>query len=179
MATEPTRTAGLSERARERSLEAHQGQLDRAGRPYAEHPARVAQHLIDAGIDDEEILAAAYLHDTVEDEHLTPDQIRDEFGPRVAMLVSELTLPPGLQSGEDKHRALVDHATRMSPDAKLIKLADRLDNLSRIDDRPPERREPYARATLELLEALSPWPDQGVGLATQARAQAQSRLPAR
>ncbi|MFX8688973.1 HD domain-containing protein, partial [Acinetobacter baumannii] len=59
--------------------------------PYINHPIRVARILVDAGIEDDIILAAAILHDTVEDTETTLDELSARFGPEVAAIVAEMT----------------------------------------------------------------------------------------
>lgn len=160
----------LVRRAAQLCLQAHAGQARDGGKPYSEHPIAVAQTLRNRGITDAAVLAAAYLHDTVEDTDTTLDQLRRDFGSRVADLVDQLTLSEEEQSSfEVKVRALVEHAERMTPDAKLIKLADRLDNMRDLHTRPPEKQKRYAEATLKLLEGLSPWPKAGDTIADEIR----------
>ena len=152
-------SSDLIARARRLCMMAHAGQKRSGGHPYYTHPIAVAQIVRDAGIDDPEMIAAACLHDVVEDSPTTLDDISAQFGPRVAKLVDELTLPdePG-RTFERKHQQLAEHARVMSDDAKIIKIADRLHNMSEIEDRPAEKWPRYAAATEELLEALTPWP---------------------
>ncbi len=140
----------------------HAGHKRGGGQPYATHPFAVAALLREYGVTDPEVLAAAYLHDVVEDSDYTIEQIRKGFGQRVASLVHELTLDPEPDSFEEKHRMLAEHARKMSPDAKLIKLADRAHNLSDILEKPPHKRTRYAHATHALLKALKPWPDEAL-----------------
>ena len=166
----------LVRRARELSEEAHAGQTRKGDAlPYATHTAGVAQFLVEVGVTDPHVLAAAYLHDTVEDTDVTPDELRRDFGERVATLVRQMTLSPEEErSFEHKHASLARHARSMDDDTKLIKLADRLSNLNDLYGRPPAKRRRYARATLTLLEALLPWPTPGDDLARKILA----RLPA-
>lgn len=166
----------MVQRARALSEEAHAGQTRKGDQlPYATHPANVAQFLVEVGVTDAEVLAAAYLHDTVEDTDVTLDQLREGFSERVAHLVDQLTLDPEEERTFDhKHASLARHAREMEDDAKLIKLADRLSNLNDLHGRPPAKRGRYARATITLLAALLPWPAPGDELARKILA----RLPA-
>jgi phosphoribosylglycinamide formyltransferase-1 len=151
-------------------LEAHAGQRRDGGRPYSEHPISVAQTLRRRGVQDAAVIAAAYLHDTVEDTDVTTDDLRRQFGSTVADLVAQMTLSDQEQASFDvKTRALQEHARKMTPDARLIKLADRLDNLRDLHTRPPEKQKRYAEATLGLLDALSPWPPAGDAMAEEIR----------
>lgn len=100
---------------------AHKGQLRDGGEPYIIHPQQVAK-IVSCITDDEDLIAAAWLHDLIEDTDVTYHDIEEEFGTRVADLVHELTheLSP---RGNYFPRLL-------SRDAILIKFADRLSNLS-------------------------------------------------
>lgn len=108
--------------------------------PYVTHPIEVLLNLrFVGGVTDVEILCAAVLHDTVEGESLTLEQIETEFGVRVRSLVAELTrVEPsadqivGLKKDEIwqlRAGMLIDEVSKMSADAQLIKLADRLANV--------------------------------------------------
>lgn len=109
----------------------HRGQF-REGNlqlPYITHPIEVMLKLAHVGqVRDEELLCAALLHDLVEETMTTHEELRKKFGRRVADLVQELTRhdPEGSWI-ERAERQLLD-ATKMSPDAQIIKLADRLSN---------------------------------------------------
>lgn len=152
------------------AAEAHGEQQRDGGEPYANHPFNVARILVDRGVVDAGLIAAAYLHDTVEDTPVTRDALRQRFGSRVADLVSQMTLSPEEQKDfETKKRALLEHARKMTSDAKLIKLADRLDNMRDLHRRPPEKQGRYAEATIELLDALHPWPKTGDAIASEIR----------
>ncbi len=131
------------------------------GTPYASHVEGVAAILREHGVTDAVVLAAAYLHDVVEKTAVTSHQVRWAFGPAVAALVAELTLPhDAAMTGDQKHAALMAEATRLSDAARLIKLADRLDNVrhKRATLAAGPWRD-YVRATSELLKALKPWPN--------------------
>jgi (p)ppGpp synthase/HD superfamily hydrolase len=112
----------LLEHARSFATIAHEGQIRKDGKnPYIVHPERVVKILQNAGVVDKEVLAAAYLHDVLED---TKADI-SEFPERVQKLVRELTKPPGTK---DKNAYIAGFSGK-SLDAVLIKLADRYDNL--------------------------------------------------
>lgn len=82
------------------------------------------------------------------------------FGPEITGLVEELTnRGPAGRSFDEKQAALLEHARRMSRRAKLVKLADRWHNLHEMTAWPTWKQQRYARATLDLLETLRPWPD--------------------
>ncbi|CAG12472.1 unnamed protein product, partial [Tetraodon nigroviridis] len=97
--------------------------------PYINHPIGVARILShEGGVTDIEVLQAALLHDTIEDTDTTPAELQATFGPVVARIVQEVTDDKSLPKQERKRRQ-VEHAPHCSPQAKLVKLADKLYNL--------------------------------------------------
>ncbi|HEV2317054.1 MAG TPA: HD domain-containing protein [Thermoplasmata archaeon] len=138
---------------------AHGGQLRKDGRtPYVVHPVSVLRHLSsDLGVQDRELLIAALLHDLLEDTPTTPAQIERDFGPRVLGLVRELTIPPQFHGPSvpdaNKTRRILEDAARMSPEALLIKLCDRWDNLGDMANTSwsPAKRRNYRAQTRKLL----------------------------
>jgi (p)ppGpp synthase/HD superfamily hydrolase len=109
------------------AAELHTGQVRDEGQPYILHPLRVAVHLRLHGCHDPTLLAAALLHDTLEDTPITEAELAARFGPRVAALVWAAT-KPALR----RRRAAAAYlavAGASEREADLIKLADRLDNL--------------------------------------------------
>jgi guanosine-3',5'-bis(diphosphate) 3'-pyrophosphohydrolase len=107
---------------------AHRGQRRKDNRAFIAHPVRVARLLAARGYD-EEVVAAALLHDVVEDTAVTLDEVRERFGARVAQLVACVTEDPGLPTGERK-RAYRE-GLRRSPDAaRAICAADKVCNAS-------------------------------------------------
>lgn len=115
------------------ATEAHKGQYRKGTkRPYIVHPLEVGK-IVSAMTEDEEIISAAILHDTIEDcEEVTEDVLRREFGKRVAELV--------LQESEDKSKtwmerksATIRHLQSASREHKMIALADKLSNMRDID----------------------------------------------
>ena len=105
--------------------------------PYINHPLGVARILTEeAGVVDADVLAAAILHDTVEDTETTPDDLRSEFGESVASIVAEVTDDKSLSKVERK-KAQIAHAPHLSREACLVKLADKLNNLRDLAVRPP------------------------------------------
>ncbi len=161
---------------------AHRGQCkQRSGKPLAEHTAAVAARLQqEAGVTDPEVLAAAHLHDVLEDTAAGPFQLRRAFGTGVAELVEQLTVPPQAQrDARLKTQAIAQIAATMSEPARLIKLADRLDNLQDLHQRPPEQQQQKAAATSQLLKALEPIPAAGVAMARSIRSLIEPYLSAR
>ncbi len=106
-------------------ISAHEGQTRYGGKPYSVHPIDVVETLEFMGIKNDDIICAGYLHDVLEDTTYTPDMIRANFGDGVLSIVNELTFPPDV-SDEDYWKK----CDAMSSDAKLVKMADILSNLS-------------------------------------------------
>lgn len=115
---------GLIEHVEAFAAAAHEGQTDKAGQPYITHPRRVAAAVAAAGLD-EEAVAAAWLHDVVEDCDVTLDEIEAEFGPQVAHLVGLLTRTPDMDKDAYYRRLRDDEDQR----GLVIKKADIADNL--------------------------------------------------
>jgi GTP diphosphokinase / guanosine-3',5'-bis(diphosphate) 3'-diphosphatase len=106
--------------------------------PYINHPLSLADILArEGGVEDAAILAAALLHDTVEDTETTFEELEDCFGPRVAGIVAEETDDKSLPKQERK-QLQVAKAHSKSPGAKLVKLADKISNLRDILAAPPD-----------------------------------------
>ena len=101
---------------------------DPRGSPYINHPIAVAAELADSGVTDSEVLAAALLHDTLEDTWATPEEVESEFGSSVLRLVEAVTDDPDL-SGPEKKRRQAERAPHLPPGARLIKLADKICNV--------------------------------------------------
>lgn len=120
------------------AVDKHKNQLDDQGLPYIAHLEQVARILTDVTIDPE-IIAAGILHDTLEDTETTYDELVTEFGTRIADLVNEVTH----EGTNDNHGYYFPRLH--SHDAILIKFADRLSNLSRIDHWPLKRRQQYLK----------------------------------
>ena len=119
-----------------------------AGEPYINHPIAVAHLIASVGrVTDSLTLAAALLHDTVEDTDATIEDIEREFGAEVRAIVAELTDDKSLPSAERKRLQIVN-APNASRRAKIIKLADKSVNVADITTDPPphwpiERRRAY------------------------------------
>jgi (p)ppGpp synthase/HD superfamily hydrolase len=176
----------LVARARELAIRLHDEakQTRSDGAPYWTHPQRVAATLEKHGLPPA-VVAAAWLHDVPED--CTPDlagceamlaRIAGEFGPDVASLVREVTnFATPDETMEQKQARLREHAKHMSPHAKWIKLADRLDNVSGMQGWADSKKRRYADATMLLLAALKPLPpgSESTAAAIEAAARAVSQ----
>ena len=144
--------------AQEICVYAHSGQLRDDGKAYKTHPIAVARLLFcDFGIKDDETLAAAYLHDVLEDTDVTLEFLKEKVGDEVANIVAELTNKGHKgRTRKEKQDSLIKKAKTMSGKAKLIKLADRLHNVTEMTVWNIERQKRYAMETYELLHALAP-----------------------
>jgi (p)ppGpp synthase/HD superfamily hydrolase len=116
--------------------------------PYINHPIEVAELLARiGGVRDVEVLAAAILHDTIEDTETSPEELERAFGARVRSLVVEVTDDKSLPKAERK-RLQREHAPHLSQGAKQIKLCDKISNVREVGASPPdgwslERRTDY------------------------------------
>ena len=114
-----------------------QRRKDKEVSPYINHPISVAKIISEIGnIEDPEVLAAALLHDTIEDTETTVDELIDNFGERVCSLVQEVTDDKSLPKMERKQRQ-IEHAKEISEGAALIKLGDKISNVTDITNTPP------------------------------------------
>src|SRR5215207_4825071 len=150
---------GLIEQAFEVARVAHADQVRRSGEPYIAHPLGVAMILADLGLDDVTI-AAALLHDAVEDTTVTDEDLQERFGPDVAAIVDGVTKLDRLQfdSKEEQQAAtLRKMLVAMAKDIRvlLIKLADRLHNMRTISSLPEAKQQRIARETLDIYAPLA------------------------
>ena len=136
-----------------------QRRKDLAASPYINHPIALANVLAnEAGIDDERVLIAAVLHDTVEDTETAEQELVKEFGHEIAGIVLEVTDDKALPKAERK-RLQVEHAGTISRRAKLVKLADKICNLRDLANSPPadwplQRRRDYFDWAKEVVDGL-------------------------
>ena len=153
----PKGDLAIIERAYQVAKDKHEGQKRRSGEPYITHPLAVAQILAEMGLGPRAI-AAALLHDTVEDTGYALSELSSEFGDEVAMLVDGVTKLDKVKYGESAQAETVRKMiVAMSKDIRvlLIKLADRLHNARTWGFVPPEKAEPKARETLEIYAPLA------------------------
>ena len=136
MANKPMNTE-LLDRAIIFAVRAHAGTERRGkGYPYIVHPLEAVE-IVATMTADQELLAAAALHDTVEDTDVTVEQIRSEFGDRVADLVASESddMPSGVSEEDSWHvrkQAAIDRLAKASGDAKIVALGDKLSNMRAI-----------------------------------------------
>ncbi len=153
----PKADLGLIERAYTVAERAHEGQKRKSGEPYITHPIAVAQILADLGIGSKTV-AAALLHDTVEDTAYTLDQVRADFGDEIAMLVDGVTKLDKVKYGDSTQAETVRKMiVAMSKDIRvlIIKLADRLHNARTWGFVPAESAARKATETLEIYAPLA------------------------
>ena len=131
--------------------------------PYINHPIAVANVLAnEAGITDPTILAAALLHDTIEDTDTTAGELVAEFGPRIAAIVVEVTDDKDLDKPVRK-QLQIEHAATLSRPAQLVKIADKICNIRDMSGSPPvdwsfERRVEYfawAKRVVDQMRGVS------------------------
>lgn len=148
----------LIERAKDYATKAHQ-RIDQrrkySKQPYHVHLEAVAK-LVAGVSDDAEVIAAAWLHDTVEDTPATLDDIEAHFGSSVAELVEELTDVSMPSDGNRARRKALDcrHTAQASPRAKMVKLADLIDNCRDITRHDPRFARVYLTEMAALLKVL-------------------------
>jgi guanosine-3',5'-bis(diphosphate) 3'-pyrophosphohydrolase len=141
-----------------------QRRKDAVASPYINHPIALADILAnEARIDEERVLIAAILHDTIEDTETTAEELAQMFGAEIAGIVGEVSDDPALGKAERK-RLQVEHAGSLSRPAKLVKLADKIANLRDIAISPPpdwtlHRKQEYfdwAKAVIDGLRGVHP-----------------------
>lgn len=138
----------------------HRNQFRESGARYFEHLRATAIILIDElGVSDVDVIIAALLHDMLEDSFLlTPDRIKVTFGERVATLVSAVTKPKKsdqrFTSDHERHLWYFEKLKTASPEAKLIKLADRLQNMRTLDSCSLEKQSRKISETREVYIPL-------------------------
>lgn len=160
--TKPNETTNIRLRAVRFATRAHEGQTRKyTGEPYIIHPLMVALHVANYTHDDE-VIAAAVLHDVVEDCGVGVNELHGLFGARVANLVWWLTdqHPPG--NGMNRAARKDAEAVRLSfapPEAQLIKAIDLKDNLPSIVEHAPSFADTYLREKQKLIFMLKAVPD--------------------
>lgn len=127
------------------------------GEPYIVHPAEVVAILEAAGVDSPVVLAAAWMHDLLEDTMVERQSILRVFGPVVLSLVQQLTDVSRPEDGTRRHRKMLDrlHIARACPEAKSVKLADLISNTRSIVERDPKFARVYLAEKAELLRVLT------------------------
>ncbi len=154
-------TIGMILKAMRFSAEKHNDQRrkDSKSSPYINHPIEVAETLWTVGgVRDQALIAAAILHDTIEDTDATPEELGREFGGEVLNLVLEVTDDKSLPK-EVRKQLQIETAAHKSPRAKLLKLADKICNVKDIVNSPPadwplKRRQEYLLWTEKVIKGV-------------------------
>jgi guanosine-3',5'-bis(diphosphate) 3'-pyrophosphohydrolase len=136
-----------------------QRRKDAEASPYINHPIALARVLSnEAGMSETIVLSAALLHDTLEDTNTTEEELRARFGETVTGIVVEVTDDKSLE--KNMRKALqIEHAPRLSREAKLVKLADKICNLRDVAETPPaswslKRRQEYFDWAKQVVDGL-------------------------
>ena len=161
MKSRPDRDLALLLKALSFAAHKHRDQRrkDAEASPYINHPIALAEVLtVEGGVTDIDVLAAALLHDTIEDTATTFEELRGHFGARIADMVAEVTDDKDLPKAERK-RLQIEHAAGISPGAKRVKLADKICNLRDVAERPPaqwdlDRRREYFEWAKRVIDGL-------------------------
>ena len=158
--TEKAQSLSLLFKALAFSAEKHtkQRRKDIEESPYINHPIALANILAQRWVIDENVLCAAILHDTLEDTETTANELREHFGEKITSIVLEVTDDKSLEKSVRKQKQ-VEHAASISHEAKLVKLADKIANITDIINTPPadwssERKKDYfnwAKAVVDNL----------------------------
>ena len=137
----------------------NQRRKDADASPYINHPIALANVLAnEAGVRDVAVLWAAILHDTIEDTETTAVELEEAFGGHITSIVLEVTDDKSLEKHVRKQHQ-IDHAPHSSPEAKLVKLADKICNLRDILASPPsdwsiERKAAYFDWAEQVVSGL-------------------------
>ena len=156
----PSDDISMIEKAYRIADKAHANQKRKSGEPYIIHPLCVAIILADLEMD-KETLAAAILHDVVEDTVMTLDELKGEFGDEVALLVDGVTKLTQLSWSADKVELQAENLRKMflamAKDIRviLINLADRLHNMRTLQYQTPEKQKEKARETLDIYSPIA------------------------
>jgi GTP diphosphokinase / guanosine-3',5'-bis(diphosphate) 3'-diphosphatase len=136
-----------------------QRRKDAEASPYINHPIALADVLAnEAGVKDVIVLIAALLHDTIEDTDTTAEELKNQFGSAVAVIVVQVTDDKQLKKAERKRQQIL-HASSISDQAKLVKLADKICNLRDLTSSPPadwgiERKREYFDWAKEVVDQM-------------------------
>jgi len=155
----PFANTTLVERAYNYAIAMHEGQTRASGEPFVTHPIEVANILAEMELDIDSI-AAALLHDTVEDTDSTDAEIKEKFGEGIAMLVDGVTkldkIPYSTKEDEQVEN-LRKMFFAMAKDIRviLIKLADRMHNMRTLKSMPEHKQREKARETLEIYAPIA------------------------
>ena len=156
----PSANFDLIRSAFEFADKAHEGQLRKDNSPFVNHPLAVAQIVAEELHLDSESIAAALLHDTIEDTAATHEQIAELFSPTIANLVegvSKLTRVHYTSKAEEQMENLRKMLLAMSKDIRviLIKISDRLHNMRTMEYQTPEKQKQKSFETMEIYAPIA------------------------
>jgi len=154
-------STGLILKALRFSAEKHtdQRRKDASASPYINHPIQVVETLWSiGGVRDVNLLTAAILHDTIEDTNTTPEELEAEFGEEVLSLVLEVTDDKSLPK-QTRKQLQIEHSSHKSRKAKMLKIADKINNIQDIVKSPPaswtlERKQEYLLWSEKVVAGL-------------------------
>lgn len=156
----PSKDFSMVEKAYQVAYKAHEGQFRKSGEPYIIHPICVCIILAELELDKETVVAGM-LHDVVEDTVLTSEEIADEFGSEVSLLVDGVTKLTQLNYVADKVEVQAENLRKMflamAKDIRviMIKLADRLHNMRTMKYQTPEKQKEKSRETLDIYAPIA------------------------
>ena len=128
--------------------------------PYINHPISLLNILCnEVHITDIHVICSALLHDTVEDTEATAEELMIEFGQEISVIVMEVTDDKTITVRQKRKQLQIEHASSISDQAKLIKLADKISNLRDLAENPPatwslERRREYFDWAKQVIDQL-------------------------
>jgi (p)ppGpp synthase/HD superfamily hydrolase len=144
----------LIKAAKQFATKCHKGQLRKFTKePYIQHPQSVSE-LVEKFGGSTEMIAAAWLHDVVEDCGIKIKEIKNRFGDQVSKLVDELTLPKEVDISGMKSEYIAKKMETMSTEGLTIKLCDRLNNVSDFENANPKFVSKYAPKTKFIIDSL-------------------------
>ena len=149
----------ITDKALEFAREKHKGQMRKNNTPveYITHPINVAnlvKKYANNAVNIDDLVSSAYLHDTLEDTNTTYEELICNFGNIISNLVKELTNNDVLKKEMGKTKYLSMKMANMSEDALIIKLCDRLDNVSSLYDTNKAFIDKYLRETISILNYI-------------------------
>lgn len=156
----PSDDISMIEKAYKLASDAHKNQTRKSGEPYIIHPLCVAIILAELELD-KETITAGILHDVVEDTLMTTEEVAEQFGQEVALLVDGVTKLGQLNYSKDKVEVQAENLRKMflamAKDIRviLIKLADRLHNMRTLQYMSPEKQKEKARETMEIYAPIA------------------------